>query len=447
MEVSGTGGSLPGRTIWGMMKWKTLPEVRPKKLRDRLTVAWVAYKSQETELERGKAECELSILYFQTLMSYASESAAEKALTRLRKPVGPRESGWLVVTRKARGLRGNHYRLGALGEEHSAEWAAIGETLFGPGGILEPYRCRPAFLDKGLTPYGCLILAFIEKFGPVSLVELEEALETYMGVKVVRRRVKHLKSYELVIERNGRFSVPNDIRKRVEDFETSFDLDVFQRELEGVRGKRWLDYQREVQGSVEIRTLKSNLRKLDCFYCLAPAPPSGGQVEHFPPKFWGGSDATSLLLPVCKSCNTTHGGRLQNAEAAETPTFPSPLTIKYLGSREEAVAFFLRVMLSDNFDYAVAMNQGQVAEARRRALAHSETWAAIRLGGDAVRFVDTSDGEIHQGTGTDPFLELEAYLQDYSGIPEMISPLSDTSRRRAKRVSGRGSRTWGRWAP
>jgi hypothetical protein len=424
-----------------MMKWEPLPEVRPGNLRDRLAVAWVAYKSQENELQRGKAECELSILYFQTLMCYVSESAAEKALNRLRLPEGPTGSGWLVVTRKARGLRGNHYRVGTPGEKNLTQWAAIGECLFGPGGVLEPYRCRPVFLDKGLTPYGCVILAFIEKFGPVSLPEIEGALETYMNVTVVRRRLRYLIGYELVHERQGRFAVPTDIRKRVEDFETLFSLDVFQRSIETVRGKRWLDYQREVQGSAEIGNLKSNLRKLDCFYCLASAPPHGGHVEHFPPKFWGGSDETSLLLPICESCNTTHGGRLQTSEAAETPTFESPLHIEYPGSREEAIAFFLRVMLLNNFDYAIAMNRGLVPEARRVALSHANIWAAIRLGGDAVCFVDTSEGEVQHGTESDPFVELEDYLRDYSGIPEMISPLSKTSRTRAKRVAGRGARS------
>ena len=379
-------------------------------------------------------------------MCFVSESASEKALKRLRKPSVSSESGWLRLTRKSVGLRGNHYRVGTPGERDIDQWVAVGEMLYGPGGILEPYRCRPAFLDKGLSPYGCLILAFIEKFGPVSKLEIETSLATYMSKDVIHKRVRYLMGFDLVQENSGRYSTPTDIRFRIENFEEHFGLTEFQRNLDKVRSTRWLGFQRELRGKPELETFKSALRKLDCFYCQISPPPDGGQVEHFPPIMWGGSDETSLLLPICQSCNTTHGGRMQNSGYEITPKVDAPLQFPFEGDREEAMAFYLGLMLSNNVRYATAMNDGNLVEAKSAALSHAEIWAALRSESDLVTFIDTSTGEVRGLDAVDPFLALEEYLEAYQGIPEMLSPLRRVERKKVIKTDYRPSRTWGRFA-
>lgn len=430
----------------GVLKWEPLPDRRPGELRDKLGVAWVAYQSHMNQLKGGKAECELSILYYWTLMCYVGESASEKALNRLRKPKVSTESGWLRLTRKSVGLRGNHYRVGTPGEADIAQWVAVGEMLFGPGGVLEPYRCRPVFLDKGLTPYGSLVLAFIEKFGPVSKEEIDLNLESYMSQDAVTKRLGYLVGFDLVKENHGRYSTPTDIRVRVEDFERIYALTEMQRNLEKVRNARWLGFHRELRGKPELELFMSVLRKLDCFYCQKSPPPSGGQVEHFPPVMWGGSDETSLLLPICQSCNTTHGGRMQNSGYETTPKIDSPLQFPFDGDREEAIAHFLLVMLYDNLRYATAMNDGNIEEAKSAALAHAEIWAALRSDSELVTFIDTSTGEVRGSDAVDPFLALEEYLEAYQGIPEMVSPLRRKDRKKTISSAITSSRTWGRFA-
>jgi hypothetical protein len=416
-----------------VLKWESLPDRRPGELRDKLGVAWVAYQSHLNQLKGGKAECELSILYYWTLMCYKSESAAEKSLNRLRGPAKSTESGWLQLTKKSKGLRGHHYRVGPPGEEDIAQWVTAGEMLFGPGGVLEPYRCRPVFLDKGLAPYGCLVLAFIEKFGPVSMEEIVVNLESYMSKDAATKRLKHLVGYDLIKENHGRYSTPTDIRRRVEDFEGLSALTDMQRNLEKVRSSRWLSFQRELQGKPELELFKSVLRKRDCFYCMETPPPNGGEVEHFPPRVWGGSDETSVLLPICNTCNTSHGGRLQSSGYEETPKVETPIQFPFKGDREEAMAHFLLVMLFDNLVYATAMNDGNIREAKSAALAHAEIWAALRTDSDMVTYIDTNTGEFQGSDDADPFLKLETYLDAYQGIPEMLSPLRRKARKKTFR--------------
>ena len=142
---------------------------------------------------------------------------------------------------------------------------------------------------------------------------------------------------------------------------------------------------------------------------------------------------------------------MQTSSHEETPSSDFPLDVQFPGSRDEALAFFLRVMLIDNFIYATAMNEGNVKKAKSAALAHAGIWAALRAGDSSLRFVDTRTGEVSipavRGPDVpDPFLALEEYLVDYQGIPEMLSPLRRAQRKKVIKVDARLRRTWGPFA-
>ena len=176
-----------------MFSWPELPESSPGHLRDKLLVAWVAYKAEEGRLFRGKAESQVSILFLHLIFRYASASAAETALKRLRKPLTPKTGAWLILTTRARGRFGHHYKPGKLAQKELLVWQTAGEFLFGPGGALEPYRCRPIFSNSGIGPYGCLVLALVERCGPLTALEIESLLSSYMSRKSTKcaDRVPH----------------------------------------------------------------------------------------------------------------------------------------------------------------------------------------------------------------------------------------------------------------
>lgn len=411
-----------------MFAWPALPESSPGQLRDKLLLAWVAHKSEQERLFRGKAECQVSILFLHLIFRYASASAAEAALKRLRKPLTPRAGGWLTLTTPARGRFGHHYRLGKLAQGDLPAWEAAGELLFGPGGALEPYRCRPIFSSSGIGPYGCLVLAVVEKCGPLTALEVEELLSSYMSKKSVHRHLGYVQGWGLIKMSGGKYFVTRGLATRVERLEIELGASTKMLKVDNERDRQWIEYQTEILGKPEILLLKAAIRKLACFYCTATPPPTGGEVEHFPPKHWGGSDETSLLLPICRSCNSIHGNRIRGSKSEELKTSTEPLTIRMDGSPQETVEHFMLVMLNNNMLYATAINDKKIAEAKEAALSAYEIWAAIKGHGPGVHFVDANTGEIDKKHKTEPHVRLHQYLADYQGVPELLSPLKRPER-------------------
>ena len=406
-----------------MFTWPELPKSSPGQLRDKLLLAWVAYKSEQGRLFRGKAESQVSILFLHLILRYASASAAETALQRLRKPLTPSAGGWLTLTTRARGRFGHHYKPGRLAMRDLSAWQTAGELLFGPGGALEPYRCRPIFSGSGIGPYGCLVLAVVERCGPLTAGEVENLLATYMSKKTIQRHLGYVLGWELIKFSKGKYFVTRGLSKKVEKLEIELGAATKMLKVDNARDKQWIEYQTEILGKPELLLLKAALRKLGCFYCTATPPPTGAEVEHFPPIHWGGSDETSLLLPICRSCNRIHGNRIRGSKKEELKTRTNPIRIEMDATPKDVVEHMMLAMLASNFDYATAMNDYKIDDAKEAALSLYESWAAIKGHGAGVEFLDTGTGEIDRGSKTEPHVNLHQYLADYQGIPELLSPL------------------------
>ena len=406
-----------------MFAWPELPKSSPGQVRDKLLLAWVAYKSEEQRLFRGKAESQVSILFLHLILRYASASAAEAALQRLRKPLTSKDGGWLTLTTRARGRFGHHYKPGKRAEKDLPAWQTAGQLLFGPGGALEPYRCRPIFSGSGIGPYGCLVLAVVERCGPLTAHEIENLLSSYMSKKTIQRHLGYVLGWELIKFSKGKYFVTRGLSKKVEKLEIELGAATKMLKVDNARDKQWIEYQTEILGKPELQLLKAAIRKLACFYCTATPPPTGGEVEHFPPIHWGGSDETSLLLPICRSCNRIHGNRLRGSEKATLKARTEPTLIQLFGTPQETVEYIMQVMLSCGFLYGTAMNDNKIDEAKDAALSMYELWAAVKGHGAGIEFVNTGTGEVDKMSRTEPHVGLLQYLEDYQGIPELLSPL------------------------
>ena len=287
-----------------MFEWREFPSRRPKHLRDKLVLAWVAYQSKTKVPSRGKAECQLSIRFLEMIFSYSSRSVAEACFKRLRRSATRTSSGWIVISTKAAGIKGHHYRLGDRSIGQSDEWFSVGEMLYGPGGVLEPYRTRPIFRGRGIGPSGCVVLAAIDKCGPIRQVDVIRTLETFLGESAVKKRIKNLVAEGLVSKKDNLYFTTRTLVKKVEEFERRYGLveDHIKHHAELLAES--LAFQVNLQGGPELTTLKAALRKLPCIYCQRLAPPEGGDHEHFPPRAWGGSARSSAWRArvACTTC-------------------------------------------------------------------------------------------------------------------------------------------------
>ena len=403
-----------------MRKWHDVPSPGPTDLRDKLLVAWIAYQSSKSELQGGKAHCQVSILFLQMLLCYSTAGGAERALNRLRASNPTHGAPWIEISQHARGVKGHYYRVGEPAKAQLDAWVQLGEALFEEGGFLEPFRSRPLFSHHGIGPYGCMVLAFVNSFGPVTEEEVAHALQTFFNKSSIKKRLGYIVHEKLVYLKNGRYHTKPTLRTDIERHEELTGASEKQRIAENFRDRKWVSFQTEVLGKPEIRMLKAALRKLDCFYCGKVPPPTGADVEHFPPESWGGSDETSLLLPICRKCNGRHGNLLGKHKKSVIPLTSAPIKMVWDGDLESAAVHVLRLAIAQSMHYAIAMNQGRVDDAYESAKSIAVLWAAARGVKSSLEIVSSSTGEIKDAIGINEYDLLLEELNSYRGIPELL---------------------------
>lgn len=403
-----------------MRKWHDVPSTGPTDLRDKLLVAWIAYQSSKRELQGGKAHCQVSILYLQMLLCYSTPGGAERALNRLRATSPTHGAPWIEISQHAHGIKGHHYRVGKPAKAQLVAWVQLGEALFVEGGFLEPFRSRPLFSHHGIGPYGCVVIAFVNSFGPVTEEEVVHALKTFFNKSSIKKHLGYIVHEGLVSFKHGKYHTKPTLRTDIERHEKLTGAAKKQRIAENSRDKKWVLFQTEVLGKPEIRMLKAALRKLNCFYCGKVPPPTGADVEHFPPKKWGGSDETSLLLPICRKCNGRHGRLIGKHKKSVIPLTPARIKMIWGGDLESAVFHVFGLAIAQSMHYAIAMNQGRVDDAYESAKSIAVLWAAARGVNSSLEIVSTSTGEIKDANGVNEYEHLIEELNNYRGIPELL---------------------------
>lgn len=408
------------------------PDLRPRRTLPILVLAWIAYHSNRRGKTEGKAEHEASYLHLQQSFRLTTAEAAGRVLATLRRPGGPGLGPWIVVTKKSKYPVGNCYGLGPAAAANVEQWIALGKALFGPTGAMTPFMSRPILLNPkhGFAPNGCLTLGYIEKYGPVSNSEAVGLLRHFMDPKTVRTKIRRLVAHDLVLEEDGELFTPRNLRERIRRDELAYGAVARTREIDEAIAQQQYQYQLRRLGGPLLVRVKSMLRKSDCFYCRAVPPPEGGDVEHFPPKHWGGSDELSLLLPSCRSCNGSLGAIVRRTDKVPTPMLTLD-RVEFAGTVAEAAEMFLKAMMTMAAKCADDLNEGRIDEARSAALDIFPMWIALKSG---VQFVDTTSGEV--GTlqiGHDMEM-IPSISVDIGGIPHL---LGGTKKRRRQAVGRR----------
>lgn len=414
-----------------MRTWVALPDARPKGTNVNLLVAWVAYRASENEKIGGKAEQEASHLFVQDLFSL---SHGHLATDLLRSATGgkKRASRWITVSTPTKGAHGHLYALGPAALAHADRWLEVGRELFGPAGVMDPYMFRPVLLKppKGLGANGCLCLGFVEKYGPVSITEVIEALGGFMSAPTIRAKVKRCQSSGFILEKHGQFVTPRNLRQRIRQDEYEFGAVTRRREIsEEIRLKQYSSQVERLGGPTMDHVLRT-LRNSPCFYCDAVPRLAGAQVEHFPPVHWGGSDEFSLLLPICLVCNSRHGGIIRR-----TPALPPPEVLKTAAvlpmPPEKAATWITGLMMAQAQQYALALDEGRVDDARDAALRFFPMWASLKTGAQVVDGRTGETAEVTVGHDLDVIAEMGEAI---GGVPEALTGKSRKARAAKKQA-------------
>lgn len=394
-----------------------VPEPAPSGPLEVLLAAQIAYKSEENGRSGGKAEHHASYRYVEQMFR-VSNSAVERALRHLRGTSPLVSEPWIRISTPARGADGHKYAFAESRASSSPEWEALGKALFGSAGILTEFLFRPILLPpgRGVGLRGALVLGTVNKFSPITKKEVGELLRGFMNAKTTAHWLNRLLGVGLVIEERGEYHTPKNLWTRIRSDELAFGAAHRAREIDTAIGLEQYRHQTESAGGKTLGRVYSTLKKQPCFYCATVPRPEGGDVEHFPPVHWGGSDETSLLLAACRTCNGSHGAILGRTPRVEPPE-PSIIEVRFPGSAEAFRKFMLEAMMTRAAHYAALLNDGFVDEAQDAALSLFPAWIALKRG---VTVVDTTLGEIATAAEDHDTKTIAVLNDEIGGIPEHL---------------------------
>jgi len=330
----------------------------PHALRDGLITAYVAYEEAFTG-----SEIELSVRTVQGLLSSASHNTGSGVLVRCR------ETGWLDRIAPAKGVIAATYRLGPRSLIDRDVWVALGTYLFArSGGVFNHWLTSPWLLYQGIGVPKCLMLAVIQERGESSPADISTAL---LGLVQPHNASTHLR----VLWEQGfldRDESLKPFRYRVAVTEAWLEREAAERLLNVRRDRLGLQIERERRDYREIvgvdrSKFRAFIKKQGCAYCGLPASDSDPmQVEHVPPKHWGGGPKTGFELPVHRSENRAHSELIKalpvRLPASPRFEFDAPDDI-WQEPDDELIDFLATWSARKVNEYRFLMNQGRNKEA------------------------------------------------------------------------------------
>jgi DNA-binding MarR family transcriptional regulator len=363
----------------------------PSTLRDGLITAYVAYE----EALSGR-EIELSVRTVQSLLSSASHKTGSGVLVRCR------EMGWLDRIAPAKGVKGATYRLGpgSLGDRDV--WVALGTYLFArSGGVFSHWLTSPWLLYQGLGVPKCLMLAVIQERGESSPADISTAL---LGLVQPHNASRHLRDlWEKGFVDRDESSKP--FRYRLAVTEAWLEREAAERLLDVRRDQIRLQIERERKDYREIvgvdrRKFRAYLKGQGCAYCGLPTTDMDPiQVEHVPPKHWGGGPRTGFELPVHRSENRAHS-ELIKALPALRPAFPrfefdAPDDV-WREPDEELIDFLATWSARKVNEYRFLMNQGRNKEAFDLCKRLADLAATVAAHDGECTIINSDTGEVRR---------------------------------------------------
>lgn len=363
----------------------------PQALRDGLITAYVAYE----EAISG-TEIELSVRTVQSLLSSASHNTGSGVLVRCR------ETGWLERLAPTKGVKGATYRLGPRSLVDRDVWVSLGTYLFNrSGGVFNHWLTSPWLLYQGIGVPKCLMLAVIQERGESSSADISTAL---LGLVQPRNASTHLRDlWEQGFLDRDESSKP--FRYRFAVTEAWLEREAAERFLNVRRDRLRLQIDRErrdYRGIVGIdrKKFRAFIKGQDCAYCGLPANDTDPiQVEHVPPKHWGGGPKTGFELPVHRSENRAHSELIKalpiRLPASPRFEFDAPNDIRQEPD-EELINFLATWSARKVNEYRFLMNEERNIEAYDlcERLAHLAATVAAHDGECTI--INSDTGEVRE---------------------------------------------------
>jgi len=211
------------------------------------------------------------------------------------------DDGFLDVERPEEMSKAYRYGLAhSISPEDRERWIELGTLLFSPTGLRGNFHTRPSTKHRHIMLNGFLVLSILLRCGPQKGTAIMKTMAPIMTRSTTARRLKFLTENGILQCVDGMYSATPDWEEAVTRYEKRHSLDItasnLERKIEDQRTRHYED----LAGGPEVVKRMRLLRLGSCIECgLTPA----GEVEHFPPRVWGGFNHLDLMYSVCSPCN------------------------------------------------------------------------------------------------------------------------------------------------
>lgn len=250
-------------------------------------------------------ECGRAQISVRTLATYLNRANSEAVGRRLRRLVS---SGYLEVVKSHTRLSGRVYGKGPLLRGRtslSMGFTRLMSALFGRHGLCGGFNATSAIGSGFLGFSGVLVMSVLRSASrPLLEREIKRYLRPLQSDQTTARALKKLQLHGIACEEEKEWAVSPSADVALEEY-TSVSTGADER-LRRTR-RRFLDETaayREVTFRDRLTARERlELRRQPCVKCGRVGDPKKMQVEHFPPRSWGGFDDVDLCFSICGKCN------------------------------------------------------------------------------------------------------------------------------------------------
>ena len=213
------------------------------------------------------------------------------------------DGGWLS-SRRFEATEALTYRPGRLligKPKLHAEWKSLSSSLFGTGGLVKKF-VNSAVWGHGVLGFNqTLVLGtLVYRHQSFRRVDIIKYLDGFVGVSSIDNALRTLVDAQIVSKENGLYTRRRDWSKNLKIFLDSQKggtarKERIKREVRNDRDK----YANHCRLGRLTPQEKRKLLKNPCLRCGKKA----NEVEHYPPRKYGGHDHTHLVWAICKECN------------------------------------------------------------------------------------------------------------------------------------------------
>ena len=284
-----------------------IPSDYPDNPFQRVLLSWII-----AELDR-RVDGHLSRREVQGTFNRSGGDVVSKHLKALVK------DGWIRVRKPSVGMEANHYEYGRRLMPKSVNRASalhLASTLFGDSGLLTPLMSSAAIGTNFLGTNGLLVLGILRcSSSKLSPLEIFNYAPVFMARSTIDNRLKKLLEAGLVVEEDKYWSLTTDFDRALTKYETeSGAIARFE------RNQNIFKVEREklglfIKNGKLTHAEETHLKKERCICCGKNKGKM--EIEHFPPRHWGGYDHIDLCWGIHKKCNNNYSNKIKKYKLPE----------------------------------------------------------------------------------------------------------------------------------